>query len=78
MESDLSPNMEVIMLLSRHSGDPSKPKHNLLVFDQSTIPPDSSKLYLYNAMYNRISNNQGKHVYVENFKYGIMGHYKLK
>lgn len=61
MESELSQSKEIILLISRNPDNLHKPKHHLLVFDHSTIDIDSTKLYIYNGIWNKQHKEKGGH-----------------
>lgn len=61
MESELSQNKEIILLISRNPDNLHKPKHHLIVFDHSTVDIDSTKLYIYNGIWNKQHREKGGH-----------------
>ena len=59
MESDLSANKEVMLLIRRNTAMKHLPQHHLLVFNRNDIDSESSRLYIYNAIRNTVSASQG-------------------
>ena len=53
MEAELSSRMDVLIVIGRDSDNPEKPRHRLITSDSRNIETDSTKLYLYNAVWNR-------------------------
>ena len=63
MESELSADKEVILIIRRNNRNHNLPQHHLIVFNKENINTDTSKVYIYNAMKNTVSSNQGNHNY---------------
>lgn len=59
MKGELNEQEKMVMILTRNKKDPKKPHHELLTFPQS-VEPDSSKLYIYNAVWNAETQGRGK------------------
>ncbi len=61
MEAILHADMQILLIIGRDSMYPaSKPKHHLETFDKlDDFESESSKLYVYNAMWNKINPNAG-------------------
>jgi hypothetical protein len=65
LDSQLSANGEMLLIIRRDTRTPSFPMHHLISFDaltssQSDPTFGSSKLYIYNAIWNKNNANQGK------------------
>ena len=53
MEGELTSSMDVLVVIGRDSDRPDRPKHRLITSDRRHIDAGSTKLYLYNAVWNR-------------------------
>ena len=53
MEAELSAGTDVVLVIRRDGGNLYKPKHHLLTSDRTTVEKDSTKLYIYNAIWNK-------------------------
>ena len=69
MESELHTKLDILLLIRRDSSDLQKPKHHLLTFDQSTVDIDSSKLYIYNALWKKKQNSKRESHKIKNGEY---------
>lgn len=59
-QEELSEGAELLMVIRRGEEDPDKPKHDLVIFSHNdVVEPDSSKLYIYNAVWRRDSVGKG-------------------
>lgn len=63
MESELSANKEVILIIRRNNRNHDLPQHHLIVFNKNNINDDTSKVYIYNVIKNTVSTNQGNLYY---------------
>ena len=53
MSAELDEDKRVVIILGRDSEEPSKLDHRLLVFEgENQADPDSSKLFIYNSLWN--------------------------
>ena len=59
MEPRLNSDMQLLLVISRNNDHPDKPKHYLTTFDQNEVDAESSKLYIFNAVWNQIDREQG-------------------
>ena len=59
-QEELSDGAELLMVIRRGKGDPDQPKHDLVIFSHNDlVEPDSSKLYIYNAVWKKESQDKG-------------------
>ena len=56
MDAELGNSVDVLLLVRRDSDNPLKPKHHLITSDGNNVERDSSKLFIYNAVWNRAQN----------------------
>lgn len=63
-QGELSEGAELLIVIRRSKENPEKPKHDLVIFSPSDeVEPGSSKLYIYNAVWNKESPEKGHHYY---------------
>ena len=63
-QGELSEGAELLIVIRRSKENPEKPKHDLVIFSPSDeVEPGSSKLYVYNAVWNKESPEKG-HQYI--------------
>ena len=61
-QRELSEGAELLIVIRRGKKNPEKPKHDLVIFSPSdAVEPGSSKLYIYNAVWNKESPEKGHH-----------------
>ena len=65
MSAELDEDKRVVIILGRDREEPSKLDHRLLVFEggESQADPDSSKLFIYNSLWNSQHGMEGSIVH---------------
>lgn len=53
MDGDLKQDSDVIIVITRATNDPRKPRHHLLTFDRTAVEADTSKLYIFNGIWSK-------------------------
>ena len=60
MAPRLHSNMEMLLVIGRDTQDSNKPKHHLHAFDQTEVESMSSRLFVFNAMWNKEYPDKGQ------------------
>ena len=63
IDPDISQENEIVLIIRRDSENQLQPRHHLIVFDPTSVNTETSRLYIYNAIWNRNNNRRGNSSY---------------